>query len=582
MNSWKLSQKHSEVYFEFGFDADLILKIPHTISLLWWTSCVIWWLVVERKIPLNCFISIRKTKLWKITFGKYFRYNPAKESFEQLENGRFGYPGNTFTRTLQNLYPGASYELSVLNEIPGKTTDAISFLSILALENFESWEFNMEMFLNEIERPYESEFIRKLIRKSELLRLDFDEETKGLSSMASIYCAICKGSNSIIHRAEALLPLPGKNGAKQFSQSDQRNFSSTSFYEILWGNWEMPFEILMVRPIKTEKNSHWYWELENTVLWAQEISEIECLKSDLLKSWSSWMFSLKSGIEKITACSDVLTLSAIHSIRKHYEWKIIESELFWMMRKAHEGLRYLLWKSNLENSSDENILYGAIDRGIRKHTNGEYLIYRTGNSIDMNYVILLSKKISQEEVLNLCHWLKAELTGYANILFSSILDRSDDCSVWTVDFKELAWSPKGEWISIQIIWRDWYKYLKKWFLEFVSEYDWIVMDIDLWKIYANGNRATSKEFASQQFTSEILFRLTKEGKVRSTDLLRSTYSTSRNEILSKILIPLKRYLSTHAWVDIEWLIDWTESDFQFEIKWLENAKIALVKRAFQD
>lgn len=157
--------------------------------------------------------------------GKYIRFNPSISKYEQLDEDRFEAPRTTFITELQRQYPSASYELSVLNEIPNKSPDAVAFLSILALEFYENPDFSMERFFLEKEHVYESKFIRDFIRKTESLRLKYNETTMGLSSMSAIYCALHSGMDPIIHKTEAQLPLPRKDEALAFSQSDARKFS---------------------------------------------------------------------------------------------------------------------------------------------------------------------------------------------------------------------------------------------------------------------------------------------------------------------------------------------------------------------
>lgn len=582
MDSQKLAQEHPEVYMEFVSNADVVFKIPHSISIFWWTACVMWWVVVEQKIPLNCYVSIKKTNHWKITIGKYVRFNPNISEFEQLDADRFESPRTTFIDALQWQYPGASYELSILNEVPNKTPDAVAFLSVLALEYNENPDFSMERFCIEKKCAYESKFIRDLIRKTEFLRLRFNETTMGLSSMSAIYCALHDGMDTIIHRTEAQLPLPRKDEALAFSQSSTRRFSGTSIRKILWEIWKMPFEMIVLTPKTTEKNSHWYWELANNILWAEAIAcEID-LATQTSGSWLSRKHSLAESMEMIVACSEMLTLNAINAIRKHHEWKVVESELFWLLNKAHEGSKHLLWKSNLENSKSEALLTYELKKNIDKHTSWEYLIFRTGSSIDMNYVILLSRKIPYEEMLSISEGLKCDSFKQFNVLFSTVTDKSTELDVKTVSAKELLGNTKNEGLEVRTVWAITWKYVGMWFLEFVSWQDGIVIDADSWRVYANWVRATSKEIPSQQFTTEVFLRLANSDQVKSCNLPLSTYSTSKNEIISKILNPFRKYVALHIWIDIEWLIDWSETDFQFKIKNIPGEEIVIVRRIFQD
>lgn len=566
MDSEQLKKKHPEIYIEFASNADAMYKAPHSISILWWTACALGWFVLEQKIPLHCYLSLKKTDFGAITFGKYIRYNVDCKRFEELSFNKFETPGDTFLQALQKAYPDASYELSILNESSNRTPDTITFLSVIWLERHECNDFSMEKFSIEKEMPYESKHVRELIRKTEMIRLEYNESTLGLSSMSSIYCALHNWSYAIIHRAETQLPLPRKDEIINFSQSGKRRFLGTKLENLAWGVWRLPFEIIIAAPRTTEKNSHWYWELANNVLWAEGISsEIDYAT---LASWDSLSkkSSLKEGIEMIVDCSNMLNLNAINSIRKYSEWKIVESELFWSLNKAHEGSKYLLGKSNYENARIEAELNWILQRSVRKFTDWNYAIFRTGSSIDMNYVILLSRKIPFEAMNSMTMGLEEEIGQHFNIVYSSINDKCSDLEIRTLRTNELVGGNWWEYIEITRLWVQNKQYSSSSMSDFLSYTQGIVIDSDTWKIYANWTRATSKDIPSQQFTAEIFVRLAKDWCVRSKKLPHSTYSTSKNETISKILSPFRRFHKQNTGNEIEWHVDWTENDFQIKLK----------------
>lgn len=440
MNSAELQRKYPNVYMEFVSNAEDVFVMPHTVTLLWWTACALGWTAFEQKIPLSCYVSIKECDNTGIKIGKYIRF--TWEKFENAELDRFETPRNTFLKALEKLYPNAGYEICVLNELWTRTPDIVSFLAVIALEFKENDKFSLIDLKAETKRIYESEFIRQLIKKTESVRCEYNETTKWLSSMASIFCWISEWNGWIIHQAEICLPLPRKDEAIAYSQSDLRRFRGTAAKTVLSGNEELPFELIILHPKSVEKNSHWYWELANTIIWADSISG----ELDLAMFATSWSTRSRETVENrmktILSCCEMLTLNAINWLKRYNEWKIVDGEQFWLLSKAHEWSKHILWKSNFENSFKELKWMTEIREAVRAKTQWDYLIFRTGSSIDMNYVVLLSKNITHAERLEVAESIENLLKNTFDTIFSSPKDGTGWMNFWRFCIDDLfLWKP---------------------------------------------------------------------------------------------------------------------------------------------
>lgn len=576
MNSRELQRKYPSVYLEFASNAEEIFSMPHTITLLWGTACALWGTAFEQKIPLNCFFSIKKIKEKGIKFGKYIRYN--WNGFENIWFDRFETPGNSFLRALEKLYPHGGYEICILNELSSKTPDIVSFLAIIALEFEENENFSLINLSSEIQRIYESKIIRELVKKAESIRIEYNETTKWLSSMSSIFCWLSKWNGWIIHQADICLPLPRKDEAAIFSQSESRKFRWTKAKTVLSGMEDLPFEIIILHPKSIEKNSHWYWEMANSIIWADSVSS-EIDLAMFATSWSArgWN-TVENSMKTILSCCEMLTLNAISGLKRYNEGKIVDSEQFWLFEKAHEWSKYILWKSNFENHSNELKRISEIHDAIKAKTRWNFLVFRTGNSIDMNYVILLSKKIPHIEISEVSRSIEEKLAEWYDFILSTPKDGIWWTDFWRIDIVDLVQDKTLDIIRIKrISWGGW-KINQMWSEEFWRINKGITADIQAWKIYVDWRRVTSKEIPSQHFSTEILFRILNERVVSSKKLPHSTYSTSKNEMISKILMPLKRLSKSSTWTDIEWSIDWTEAEFQIKILNPGDLDITLVDK----
>lgn len=86
----------------------------------------------------------------------------------------------------------------------------------------------------------------------------------------------------------------------------------------------------------------------------------------------------------------------------------------------------------------------------------------------------------------------------------------------------------------------------------VNKHDYdLILDLFNGKMYHKGERLTSQHFSSQSTTIELMklvfFSPTKE--VSNKDMSYSSYSKNKNELTSKIIIPLERWTKENVGKD---------------------------------
>ena len=91
----------------------------------------------------------------------------------------------------------------------------------------------------------------------------------------------------------------------------------------------------------------------------------------------------------------------------------------------------------------------------------------------------------------------------------------------------------------------------------------IIIDSLEQKIYINGQKLTSHDLHSQSATVELLlFLLTKDSqRINNSELPQSTYSRNKNQLVSKIISPLKKVIKTKLWIELKILCKWSLYDF---------------------
>ena len=86
-----------------------------------------------------------------------------------------------------------------------------------------------------------------------------------------------------------------------------------------------------------------------------------------------------------------------------------------------------------------------------------------------------------------------------------------------------------------------------------KESKWLLLDCVEWKIYVNWKDITSKDLLSQSTTVEVLDCLISRfwETVTSKELPYSSYSTRRNQMAGKIIIPLKKLTKKYFGKEID-------------------------------
>ena len=127
---------------------------------------------------------------------------------------------------------------------------------------------------------------------------------------------------------------------------------------------------------------------------------------------------------------------------------------------------------------------------------------------------------------------------------------------WIVVNQDLSQDIFSEYLqSGSALYKDnfWKNYIWDYSAIIEKESKWILLDCIEWKIYINWKDLTSKDLVSQSSTVEILDYLISNmwQTVSSKDLPYSSYSTQRNQMAWKIILPLKKLTKKYFGKEID-------------------------------
>jgi len=137
-------------------------------------------------------------------------------------------------------------------------------------------------------------------------------------------------------------------------------------------------------------------------------------------------------------------------------------------------------------------------------------------------------------------------------------------------------------------------FVKEWSVEYMSNYHshyiWDYNDIIktethvllldwVWnKVYFNGVKLTSKEIPSNSMVVEVLSKIVfnKNYEISNSELNHSSYSTNRNDMAWKVILPLIRFLETNTNENFPLTCSWSLTKFNITLG-KTNIKIWVIK-----
>lgn len=113
-----------------------------------------------------------------------------------------------------------------------------------------------------------------------------------------------------------------------------------------------------------------------------------------------------------------------------------------------------------------------------------------------------------------------------------------------------------------------------------TETDCILLDTIWGRIYIKGTKLTSKEIHSQNTTIDMLKILIENigSEVSNSKLPVSTYSQNKNELLSKVVIPIKKIAKEHFWMEISLNCSGWITEYYLRLEKDESIRIGIIKK----
>lgn len=276
------------------------------------------------------------------------------------------------------------------------------------------------------------------------------------------------------------------------------------------------------------------------------------------------------------------------------DWVYWISRFFWLnVMKYFDKLLNSPWEAHYVNALIQTIIDAWIHDSLidRERYNMLDTYYRFSKLKNFNEERIGLIPISTSKVwwtfLFTCRRNESRWT------MNLLLDKLKEEWYKSVNYQYLSWRDWhcNEWLIVhQHISKSIYsEYVKQWSVLFkkangdqyvwnhreilATEKRWLILDDIYWKIYINWEKLTHKHLRSQSATVEILSILREKQwqYIHNSEFPTSSYSKNKNEMIWKIILPLKTLVKETF--DVELVIECKWSIFDFHVMLWEDKTI---------
>lgn len=594
MNSDSLYTNFYEEYEDLFVNYDLIISMPSSVIIAWWTAWIFGSPVISQSIPQRAYFGFKKNTNRSLSWiVSYKRFNYRTHQFEQMRNNWWHAPDNCFVDRINFLYQDIQVDISILTEFEWKNADLISGGIILWMDIFcEKIDQEIIWFLSSpnISILHQNIYIQSLFRNILSLRTRYNETAIGISCLDWIVNWLIHSQLPIIHmhwvdKKDELAIKTNVSGQLIFNSPLYITKKMEEFSPQLM-NKELPFDI-MIFSLWDYQNIEWYQTFLNWQENSNEAKELmgvgisESSKLPFLKNWE-----IDTLLEKSIDVISAYIFNVIKIFLNTLLAKEKVSSLFFHLKRNVELSNTLLWKNNLWSHEREDIDYISLKKFIvflypELHEDNLF-IYTTWSSFDLKYVVFLPRYLSvhSEEFINskiqqYCHKASSLIYSSKNDGFSKEwfkIEQFLSKNIYHAHFwrKKIIIIDKNNLITL-------YSHQE----EAISMASTgILLDTITKKLFINGEKINSKDILSQNTTVNILSLLFENlwKDIENSELPRSSYSKNKNEMTGKIILPLLKLIERKLWYQLPLVCKGTMWEFYLKLNKPEVDIFILKKR----
>ncbi len=584
MNTGSLQKHFSEIYRDFFAKNDLVLS--WCFSMSWWP----WWvwhrsdyIRIKSKVPLKCYIGIKKRKDTKINIDNVIYYDISKKKFEHYEFIKINSEKEKIILEISKFLQENSFtwwfDINFLSETTRWHSFWFAWICwslISTWINILIWNINK----NDIIENYEDFTKSKIFEKISLLAWKIDListywNTAGHGTLNTLYNTKFPtylytekfDSNTEINNIDDI--------QRHFHILSEKFKKSSITWDIML-DYLIIFSWITTETKKVEEFKKWQIKKYD--------SYKEFIKNDLfdektnIKKISFWKYIDENLIYKsLVDLISIIWIKTIYLAKKILEnW--YETEIAEDFIDNINQYRYAISMVEKQNKFTDDFIYFFNKNKI----NNEEDLWITPIywwKLGWWYLVVIKPCISRDTIDKTIKDLK-NIYPNVEIEYSSYLDW--ECSDWVILEQYIS-----EWIYSKYVDKNKFVFKSNKGDNYIWDYneilekekDWLLFDMINSKIYFFWEKLTSKETPSQNGTIEVITKLLENiwEEISNKDFSASSYSKNKNEMLWKIILPLIRLVEDKTKEQLPIICKWGLTNFYVKM-WNVNLKIWAIKR----
>lgn len=541
MNSKKLKSENETIYKNFFNKYDLVVSCPIIFSLTWINTWFTTWnsFEITQKIGLRNYIWINIQE-YDETIEFIYKDN-FKKNFEKSSINKY-YP---ISRQLFNEI-WLKFKIGFLSEY-----NRVDYPSII-------WDILISKLL-----------LDKQLEPNDIIDLDIDN-SKYHENMEKII----KLDNKLLNEFNFFWSLRNSNcylwGSILKSESNilslENNFHTA---------------YLNIGKNKTFQDLDLSFYIINPNIFTKPIFQSDFLFEEserIQKIWKKYNIEIKK--HNLVECVDFMS--------RHYSLEVLENlnylyeknqrwNDFFKNISIFNNLSFTVYRNHYKNLLKHDEMKKILKKFIH-NKDTKIAITQSGNRIQIfwNNPLKINRK-HIEEINNLL-WYHLTLDYASNddwfeINWAKIEQRKSKWIFWdfTSEYIIKTYSPKGNY-------SEWFDYINN--MNYYSKNkNSFVLDTVSNKILFDWKKITSQDLHSQSWTIDILKILLDNHwkEITNKQLINSSYSKNKNEMIGKIIIPFIKLFEKKTWEKLQFICKWSIYNFYIKIK-LNKNPISIIER----
>lgn len=546
-----LSKKHDSIYSKFFYTSDIVLSVPFALQLLPKSFSENFWIHMIKKIPSRLYLWVsRSSWSWNVTFWGMSTYDREEDDFwldgnDVLSLSKVRSIEEIFSNCLREFNIHESRELNLLSE-QGKwywfeyiSMICTLFASVIVLYSESSDSSNLDKddkwkIYDLLSRLFDdiwccrSELLPKTIIEDGYdiqLEILLSSNLSGSEKIYSTFTNLTQYNCCLDVFDYWILSFWSWCNDLSFSLHDSNMCDEAQ--AILW---YINDKLSRIGVVYDSSNETSFLEKRKFIWWMSIVRNLEIMSKDPHKEtlakkvlndfWKVWMLQ----------CFEDFNYKLLFEIYFLFDSiKLSDKEKIWIVPISFEWWWGTFFFIILKNRSRKTI------KTLK-------------DTLCKNWNINVHTSFESWRDWNVYEWLKVE----------------QYISKWIFS--------KYVWKTSVFLEKNWTKSIYQHDMWIMRDRENVLLDTIHKKVFYQWSKLTYKDLRSQSSTVEIVSKLIKhnQGLIHNSEFPPSSYSKNKNEMVWKIINPLKIFMK-ELWFEIIIECEWSLYDFYVSLKkWSEN------------